>query len=489
MAQALLHHPIKSALSNPDLEPVPLERRTWTSWDIASLWIAMSICIPTYTMASSLIAQGLDWKQAILTVFLGNVIVLIPMGLNAFAGTKYGIPFPILVRSSFGIYGSNIPALMRALVACGWFGIQSWIGGNALYMIGSTLFGYDPAHRAIIPSLAISSGQLIAFLLFWGINVAVIFRGIESIRWLERFSAPFLLCVSLGLLYWAFTAAHGFGPILSQPSKFHNLPDFLTVFAPALTAMVGFWATLSLNIPDFSRFARSQRDQIVGQAIGLPGTMALFAFIGVAVTSATTIVFGQSIWDPVQLLTKMHNSAAALIGLVVVCISTLSVNVAANVVSPANDFSNVAPRWINFRTGAMITACIGVLIQPWKLVQDPSGYIFTWLIGYSALLGPIGGIMIADFFVLKRRHLEVSALYQAGGDYFYTRGFSLTAVAALVLSVLPNLPGFLVQIHVFNKAAVPSLFLSLYSYAWFVGFGCAFFLHILIRSLTTRLFK
>jgi NCS1 family nucleobase:cation symporter-1 len=446
----------------------------------------MSICIPTYTMGSSLIAQGLDWKEAIGTVFLGNLIVLVPMGLNAFAGTKYGIPFPILVRSSFGIYGSNIPALMRALVACGWFGIQSWIGGNALYMIGGTLFDYSPEARAVIPALAISPGQLVAFLIFWGINVAVIFRGIESIRWLERFSAPFLLCVSLGLLYWAFHAAHGFGPILSQPSKFHTTAGFMAVFAPALTAMVGFWATLSLNIPDFSRFARSQRDQLVGQAIGLPGTMALFAFIGVAVTSATTLVFGVSIWDPVELLTKMH-PAVAVLGLCVVCISTLSVNVAANVVSPANDFSNLAPRWINFRTGAMITACLGVLIQPWKLVQDPSGYIFTWLIGYSALLGPIGGIMIADFFVLKKRHLRVAALYQRGGEYFYTGGFSVTAVLALVLSVLPNLPGFLVQIHVLAPHAVPALFLSLYSYAWFVGFGCAFVLHIMIRELTTRL--
>jgi len=477
---------INSTLSNPDLAPVAMEKRTWNWWDIAALWIAMSICIPTYTMASSLIAQGMDWKEAIATVFLGNVIVLVPMALNAYAGTAYGIPFPILVRSSFGIYGSNIPALMRALVACGWFGIQSWIGGNALYMIGATLFGYDPAARTIIPGLAISGGQLAAFFLFWGINVAVIWRGIESIRWMEKLSAPFLLCVSLGLLFWAFHAANGFGPILSQKSKFHSLPDFLVVFAPSLTAMVGFWATLSLNIPDFSRFARSQRDQIVGQAVGLPGTMALFAFIGVAVTSATTIVFGTSIWDPVVLLTKIHNPIAACIGLVFVSVSTLSVNVAANVVSPANDFANVAPRWINFRTGAMITAILGVLIQPWKLVQDPSGYIFTWLIGYSALLGPIGGIMIADFFVLKKRQLHLPALYQARGDYFYTGGFSLTAITALVLSVLPNLPGFFVQIHILSKSQVPSVFLLLYSYAWFVGFGCAFVLHILIRKLATR---
>ena len=461
-------------------------KRTWTWWDIAALWIAMSICIPTYTLASSLIAQGMDWKEAILTVFIGNVVVLVPMALNAYAGTAYGIPFPILVRSSFGIYGSNVPALMRALVACGWFGIQSWIGGNALYMIGSTVFGYDPAARVILPALGISGGQLLAFFLFWGINVAVIWRGVESIRWLEKFSAPLLLCVSLGLLFWAFHAAHGFGPILSQPSKFHTSGEFFAVFAPSLTAMVGFWATLSLNIPDFSRFARSQRDQIVGQAVGLPGTMALFAFVGVAVTSATMVVFGTSIWDPVELLTKIHNPLAAIPGLIVVCISTLSVNVAANVVSPANDFANVAPRWINFRRGAMITAIAGVLIQPWKLVQDPSGYIFTWLIGYSALLGPIGGIMIADFFVLKKRQLHLPELYEAKGKYFYTGGFSFTAIAALVLSVLPNLPGFLVQIHALPKTAVPPVFLFLYSYAWFVGFGCAFVLHILIRKLTQR---
>ena len=447
----------------------------------------MSICIPTYTMASSLIAQGMDWEQAIGTVFLGNLIVLIPMALNAYAGTAYGIPFPVLVRSSFGVYGSNIPAMMRALVACGWFGIQAWIGGNALYMIGASVFGYDPAVRTMLPGFTISSGQLIAFLLFWSINVAVLWRGIESIRWLEKLSAPFLLCVSLGLLFWAWQSAHGFGPMLDQSSKFHTWGEFLIVFAPSLTAMVGFWATLSLNIPDFSRFARSQRDQIIGQTVGLPATMGLFAFIGVAVTSATTVVFGEPIWDPVVLLTKIHSPIAGFLGLIVVCLSTLAVNVAANVVSPANDFANLAPRWINFRRGALTTAVIGILIEPWKLVQDPSGYIFTWLIGYSALLGPIGGIMIADFFVLKKRQLQVPDLYQSDGIYTYTRGFSLTALAILVLSVLPNLPGFLVQVHLLGKEQVSSFFLSLYDYAWFVGFACAFVLHIIVRKTAAHI--
>jgi NCS1 family nucleobase:cation symporter-1 len=474
-------------LSNPDLAPVAMEKRTWSWWDIAALWIAMSICIPTYTMASGLIAQGMDWKEAVGTVFLGNLIVLVPMALNAYAGTAYGIPFPVLVRSSFGVYGSNIPALMRALVACGWFGIQSWIGGNALYMLGATVFGYDPAARTMLPGLGISAGQLAAFLLFWGLNVAVIWRGIESIRWMEKLSAPFLLCVSLGLLVWAWHAAHGFGPILSQRSSFHSTSAFLAVFAPSLTAMVGFWATLSLNIPDFSRFARSQRDQVVGQAVGLPGTMALFAFIGVAVTSATTVIFGRAIWDPVELLTRIDRPAAALGGLVIVCLSTLAVNVAANVVSPANDFANLAPRWINFRRGALITAGIGILIQPWRLVQDPSGYIFTWLLGYSALLGPIGGIMIADFFVLKKRRLVVADLYREQGAYTYSKGFSLTALAVLVLSVLPNLPGFLVQIHVLPKNRVPAFFLLVYNYAWFAGFAVAFLLHLLVRQTVHRI--
>jgi NCS1 family nucleobase:cation symporter-1 len=334
-----------------------------------------------------------------------------------------------------------------------------------------------------LPVIGISPGELFCFFLFWAINLVVIVRGMDSIKWLENWSAPFLILTGLGLLGWAWVAAQGWGPILSQPDKFKTSAEFWGAFAAGLTAMVGYWATLSLNIPDFSRFARSQKDQIVGQALGLPLTMTFYSFLGIAVTSATVVVFGAAIWDPVQLMGKFDNRLVAVISLVTLAVATLSTNIAANVVSPANDFSNLAPRYINFKIGGLITGVVGVLMFPWKLYADPNGYIFTWLIGYSALLGPIGGIMIADYFVCRRCQLNVAALYDEHGEYRYQGGFNLAAIACLVLSVLPNIPGFLVATKALSRESVSPWLLTSYSYAWFTGFALAFVLYILAFRL------
>ncbi|CAN5522310.1 NCS1 family nucleobase:cation symporter-1 [soil metagenome] len=479
-----------SPLYNKDLAPVPPARRTWRVGSFAALWISMSACIPTYMLASSLIGGGMNWSQAILTIFLGNLIVVIPMILNAHAGTRYGIPFPVFCRASFGTKGANVPALLRAFVACGWFGIQTWIGGAAIYKIMRVFFP-GLASPGASTFLGITFAEFACFLFFWGINMFVVYKGIESIRLLLNIKAPLLIVLGLALLAWAYQAAGGFGPILSQPSAFApgqpKEGQFWAFFIPGLTGMIGFWATLSLNIPDFSRYARTQRDQIVGQALGLPLTMALYAFIGVAVTSATTIIYGKTIWDPVDVLTKFTNPIVLVVAMLALCLATLATNIAANVVSPANDFAHLAPRKISFRLGGLITGVIGVLMMPWKLVADPSGYIFTWLIGYSALLGPIGGIMIADYFIVRHRRLNVPALYDANGEYRYTDGFSIIALVALTLAVLPNLPGFLVTVKLLSADAVPAFFVSLYSYAWFVGFGIAFCVYILLRRLIGRL--
>jgi NCS1 family nucleobase:cation symporter-1 len=478
-----------NALSNADLAPEPPGRRTWRAGSYAALWISMSACIPTYMLASSLIGGGMNWSQAILTIFLGNLIVLVPMILNAHAGTKYGIPFPVFCRASFGTVGANLPACLRALVACGWFGIQSWIGGEAIDKILGLFIPALAAHGA--PTWqGVTAAEFACFLFFWGINMAVVYKGIDSIRFLLSIKAPLLIALGLALLAWAYRQAGGFGPILSQPSAFDpGQPQhghFAAFFFPALTGMIGFWATLSLNIPDFSRYARSQRDQIVGQVLGLPLTMALFAFIGVAVTSATAIIYGHTIWDPVDVLTRFRDPVLLVVAMLAICLATLATNLAANVVSPANDFAHLAPRRISFRTGGLITGVVGILMMPWKLIADPSGYIFTWLVGYSALLGPIGGIMIADYFVHRRCVLDPAALYDAEGEYRYTGGWSLVALAAFTVAVLPNVPGFLVQVQWLDPARVPSVLVGLYSYAWFVGFGLGFTVYLGLRSLAPR---
>ena len=450
------------SLINPDISPTKVSQRSWGTYNIAALWIGMSVCIPTYMLASGLIAGGMNWWQAMLTIALGNVIVLIPMILNAHAGTKYGIPFPVLSRASFGTKGSNIPALLRAIVACGWFGIQTWIGGQA----------FNSLIILILPSWAVFSfGPAIGFLIFWGLNVYFIVKGIDSIKWLESFGAPFLLLVGLGLLIWAYVNADGFGPILSQPSTFTSAGDFWKFFIPSLTGMVGFWATLSLNIPDFTRFAKSQKSQMLGQALGLPPAMIVFSFIGIAVTSATVIIYGEAIWDPVVLLSKFDNPVVVVISLLSLMIATLTTNIAANVVSPANDFTNLSPKHINFVKGGLITAFMGIVMMPWKLLSDYSSYIFGWLIGYSSFLGPIAGILICDYFILRKRILASKDLYDPAGVYKYKNGFNLKAVYALLAGVIIALIGLV----------IPALGF-LYDYAWFVGFAVSFFVYWILMK-------
>ena len=449
-------------LYNKDLAPVPKERRTWGVYNYASLWVAMSVCIPTYMLASGLIAGGMSWWQAIVTILLGNLIVLIPMLLNAHAGTKYGIPFPVFVRASFGVRGANVPAVLRALVACGWFGIQTWIGGQAIYSMLKIMW----------PGAAqLPGGIWICFFAFWALNIAVIWRGIETIKFLEGIGAPFMLGIGLLLLWWITRQAGGFGPVLSAPGKFHTTAEFIRFFIPSLTGMVGFWATVALNIPDFTRYAKSQKAQVLGQALGLPAAMTLYSFIGVAVTSASAVLFGQPIWDPVELLGKFNQPVVAFIALIALLVATLNTNVAANVVSPSNDFSNLNPRRISFRTGGLITGVIGVLLMPWKLLGDFSAYIFGWLVGYSALLGPIAGVMIADYFLVRRSRLKVSDLYRRGGLYEYDNGLNVRAVVALGAGVAIALMGL----------AVPALRL-LYDYAWFVGFGVAGAVYVVLMQ-------
>ena len=452
-----------SPLYNHDLAPVPLSQRNWTTYNYAALWVSMAHCIPTYMLASGLMTAGMNWSQALLTILLGNTIVLIPILLNSHPGTKYGIPFPVFARAAYGTLGSNVPALMRALVACGWFGIQAWIGGEAL----QTMF------KTMIPGWATLLGpgfgghtttEWVSFLLFWGLNIYVIYRGMDLLRTVENWAAPFVLVMTAALLWWAVSKANGFGPLLAQEGKFHTFREFLPVFVPSLTAMIGYWATLSLNMPDFTRFGRSQREQIVGQVVALPTTMSVFAAMGVMITSATAIIYGESIWDPVQLVGRFTSPVVVAVSMFTVVVATLAVNIAANVVSPANDFANAFPKYVSFKTGGLITGLIGIAIQPWRLLADASGYIYAWLLGYSGGLGSIAGVLIADYWIARRQEISLEDLYLANGAY---RGWNWRAIGATAAGCAAAWIGLI----------VPAL-RPLYDYAWFVGFGVAAVVHL-----------
>ena len=449
-------------LYNPDLAPTAPAARTWTTYNYIALWFSMSMEVTTYMLAAGLIAGGMSALQAIATVLLGNLIVLIPMLLNAHAGAKYGIPFPVFVRAPFGPIGANIPALLRAIVACGWFGIQCWIGGLA---IAAMLANLAPSTAGSQPIL------WTCFLAFWALNMFVVYRGVESIRFLQSFSAPLMAVLSLALLAFMYHLAGGLGPILHTPSAFHTTRSFMSFFLPSLTGMVGYWATLSLNIPDFTRYAKSQDSQILGQSFGLPVAMTLYASLGIACTSASAVVFGHPIWSPVDLLAHFHSPVVATLALIGLLVATFNVNIGANVVGPSNDFANLAPNHISFRTGGLITGALGICIMPWRLLS--SSHNFTgWLIAYSGLLGPVAGIMVADYFLIRHRTLLLGDLYRRNGLYEYTHGLNPRAIIALVCGVLLALIGL----------AIPPLHF-LYAGAWFTGFlTAALVYYLLMRS-------
>jgi NCS1 family nucleobase:cation symporter-1 len=451
----------KSPIFNHDLAPTSVKQRTWTTYTFAALWISMAHCIPTYRLAAGLVDPkvGMNWWQAILTILIGNLIVLAPILLNSHAGTKYGIPFPVFARAAYGTYGANLPAVMRALVACGWFGINAWIGGQALQTFFRVLWSGWPT--------VFGDGQIgghlatewISFAIFWAINILIVIRGMELLRKVENLAAPFVLVMTALLLAWAIKKAYdvggSLGPIMSGADHFKTTGAFWKVFAPSVTAMVGFWATLSLNMPDFTRFGRSQREQMVGQVVALPTTMTVFAAMGVMITSASAVIYGTAMWDPVELVGKFPSRLLVGIAMFTVVVATLSVNIAANVVSPANDFANLAPKKITFKMGGIATGVIGVLMFPWKLMADPRGYIFDWLVGYSGGLGSIAGVLVCDYWLVRQKRLVLADLYRPDGTY---PRVSWAGVVATLVGC------FLAWIGL----VVPFL-RPMFDYAWFVG--------------------
>lgn len=456
-----------SPLYNDDLAPVKVSARNWNTYNYAALWISMAHCIPTYMLASGLIGTGMSWKQALFTILLGNMIVLIPILLNSHPGTKYGIPFPVFARAAYGTIGSNLPALMRALVACGWFGINAWIGGEALHVFFTSIFPGWPTFLGG-PIGGHPATEWVSFLIFWALNIWVIYKGMNLLRIIENWAAPFVLIMTGFLVWWAIDHANGLGPIMQTGGKFNTIAEFMPVFIPSLTAMIGFWATLSLNMPDFTRFGHSQKEQTLGQVVALPTTMTVFAAMGIAITSASAIIYGKPIWDPVELVGKFTQPSIVAISMFTVVVATLSVNIAANVVSPANDFANAFPKYINFKLGGLITGIIGILMMPWKLLADPSGYIFEWLLGYSGGLGAIAGVLITDYWIIRKKELNLQDLYLPDGVY---AGWNKSGVVA-------TLSGCFVA---WIGAFVPALH-GIYDYAWFVGFGISGTVYYLMRD-------
>ncbi|MGD0554474.1 MAG: NCS1 family nucleobase:cation symporter-1 [Streptosporangiaceae bacterium] len=481
-----LAEPVTGPYSNPELAPVPIAKRTWTTYNYTALWMGMAHNIPSYLLASGLIVLGMNWLQAFLTITIANLLILVPMLLNSHAGTKYGIPFPVLSRAFYGVRGANLAALLRAFVACGWFGIQTWIGGQAIYVIVGRLAGNGWTNAAMF------GGQhwtmWVSFAAFWLVQMTLIWRGIDALRRFENWAAPLVTVAFTALLIWILVKAGGIGPMLHQPGTLGWGSKFWPVFWPSLMGMIAFWATLSLNMPDFTRFSRGQRQQTIGQLLGLPTTMAYISIVSILVTSGTEVVYHVQIWDPVTLTTKFSSATVVVIGLIMVILATMSVNVAANVVSPSYDFSNTAPRVISFRTGGLITGILGVIVQPWRLVSDPHLYIYVWLDFYGGVLGTIAGVLIAGYWVLDRTRLSLPGLYTRGGPYWFAAGWNWRAVVAtLAGAVLAvggawSAPGS----GPFPQNGVIPALKPLYSYSWVIGLATGFVVYLVLSLVTDR---
>src|SRR5579872_1035024 len=426
----------ETTLWNEDLRPCTLAEHTWPASKYASLWVGMCLCLPTYSLASGMIALGMNWWESVLTILLGNCIVLVPILLVSHAGTKYGIPYPVFARLWFGTRGAHLPALARAVIAAGWFGINAWFGGQAV----------DAILGRVVPGWGgIGIHLALAFVIFWAINGIIATRGPQAIGRLAVVAAPTLAVCAIALFVWALIRAGGFGPMLATPAQIHGA-NFWVVFYPSVVGVIAFWATLALNIPDYTRYARSQRDQLVGQTLSMPLTIAVFSFIGIAVTSATVALYGKPLWNPVELILKFPAAVIVIAGLVIV-LSSVTINVGANVMAPARAFENLWPQRINFAIGAVMTGLLSLLMQPWYVLSVYSHYIFTWLGTYGAMLGPFDGIAIADYWLVRHQRLDLVQLYTPGGAYSYGKGVNVRAVYALMVGWGVAVLGLVTPLH------------------------------------------
>ncbi|KAL8202048.1 hypothetical protein R6Q57_011195 [Mikania cordata] len=467
-------------LTNDDLAPTKESERTYSAWEMASLWVGLVVGVPSYYLAGSLVDLGMAWWQGILTVVTANIITFIALGLTGHPGTRYGIPFPVLARSAFGIRGANIPTLLRGLVACGWYGIETWIGGEAIFLLLPASIKKSTLSNSI-PWLGTSPIEFGCFLAFWLAQLIAVTKGMDGIRELEKYSAPILIILTSCLLVWAYVNAGGIGQILSMSSRLSS-SEFWALFFPSLTANVSFWATLALNIPDFTRYAKTQKDQIIGQA-GLPVLMGAFTFVGLAVTASTQVIFGRMISNPIELLGEIGGFGTMLLSIFGITLATITTNIAANVVAPANALVNANPSVFNFQRGALLTALVGIAFQPWRLLQSSESFVYTWLVGYSALMGPIAGIILADYYLVKRRILQINDLYTLNpvGSYFYYNGYNLEAIGALVIGIMPVIPGFLQKIGILNQ--IPELLVTIYNNSWFFGFASSAIIYRILSVL------
>jgi NCS1 family nucleobase:cation symporter-1 len=476
---------LEPTLYNEDLRPIHPKMRTWKVRVYLTLWVAMCMNAATLTLAASLIALGMNWIQALMTIVLANLIVLIPMLLNSHVGAKHGISFPVFARAAYGVRGANLPAVMRGLVACGWFGIQTWFGGLGINLalgatIGPSWSEAPPLDLGIIGTVPLTT--LASYFVCLVAQVVIIYKGFESLRRFQAIAAPIVVGAVVMLIVVLLVKTGGdLGPVVSQPSQLGWGAHFwLAVFPISLMANIAFWSTLSLNMPDFTRFAENQQAQRRGQAWGLPTTMLVVSLMAIIATSLASQHYGVSaseLWNPDVLVSHFGNRIAVIVGALAIVVSSVQTNMAANLVSPALDFANAMPKFITFRRGVLVSVALGTLLLPWKLLASPEAYVFVWLGFYGGIMGAVGGILVADYWLVRRTELRVPDLFVLDGHYHFNRGWNVRAVIATAVGAFVAVGGAYSAVGAdgqktgpFPADGIVPLLRPVYDYNWVVAF-------------------
>ncbi|KAL6300389.1 permease for cytosine/purines, uracil, thiamine, allantoin-domain-containing protein [Sparassis latifolia] len=465
----------QSLLVNDDLSPVGPEKRTWGTWNFVAFWIADSFNINTWMIASSMVQLGLSWWQAWIAVWVGYGVVAPFIVLNARPGAIFHVTFPVVARTSFGMWGSLWCVFNRGAMACIWYGVQASIGGSCVLVMLRTMWpSVNNIHNSMPASSGTNTRDFMCFFLFWLISLPAIWIPIHKVRHLFTLKAIIVPVAGISFFIWCIVKARGVGPIVHQPSQLRG-SVLGWAMVTSIMSCVSNMATLVTNAPDFASRSRRPSDAILPQLITVPLGFSIVSFLGIIVSSSSQAIYGEAIWSPINLLGMFlddHPSHATRFGVWFISasfiIAQLGTNISANSISAGCDLTALFPRFINIRRGGYIAAIVGMCMLPWNLLKSSNSFT-NYLSAYSVFLSSIAGVMITDYYVIRKGHYRIKDLYRTSRDgwYWYTFGVNFRAYAAYISGILINVVGFAGA----TGRSVPLAATRIYQLAFFTGFG------------------
>lgn len=459
----------KKAGFSDDVLPSKQSDRSWNIGNYFTVWMGSVHNIPNYIAIGGLFAIGLSVHKVFMAIMCAAVIIATVLVLNGHAGSKYGLPFAMLLRSSFGNKGAVIPGVIRGVIAAiMWFGFQTYAGSQALSILIAKIWPSYITLGGDWDFFGLTLPALISFLLFWLFNVVLIYGGMNFLGKFTNILSPFVYIVFGGMAIWAINLAGGIGPILNYTADGVD-GNKVIVFLGAVVAVIAAWAAPMVNVSDFTRLARTHKEQVIGQTVGLIVTYLLFAVASISIIAGSEIAFGTPIWNVLDVVARFDSGFAIGVSVLTLCLTTLSVNVTGNIVPAGYQLASFFPKKLSFRAGATVAAVIGIMIMPWKLMENPTS-IFTFLNIVGGLLAPITGVMLAHYFIISKTKIDINELYSQNGKYNYQKGFNINAIVTLIIAGVLCLIGSFVP-----------FFAPLYEISWFVGIGSAIIIYTLLE--------